>query len=199
MTAATDVGAANRRLLKKLLVVAAGMFAFGFALVPFYETICEVAGLRNVLRPDSLPANTQVDTARTITVEFDSNTHDIAWSFKPVARSVEVHPGELSTIVYEVRNALDRPVTGQAVPSYGPQLAAQYFKKMECFCFRSQTLAPGEVRQMPVVFVVDPALPPDVSTITLSYTFFEVVGRGNSADSSRPAGSADSNRAGGRS
>lgn len=183
MTGATDLAAANRRLLKKLLVVAAGMFAFGFALVPFYEQICEIAGIRDLLRPDSLPANTQVDTARTVTIEFDSNTHDIAWNFKPVTRSVRVHPGELTTVTYEVRNALDRPVTGQAVPSYGPQQAAQYFRKMECFCFRQQTLAPGEVRQMPVVFVVDPALPPDVNTITLSYTFFEVAGRG--ADSSR--------------
>jgi cytochrome c oxidase assembly protein subunit 11 len=188
MSTATDVAAANRRLLRKLLVVAAGMFAFGFALVPFYDKICEVAGIRNVLQPDALPANTQVDTTRTVTIEFDSNTHDIAWSFKPVARSVQIHPGELATAIYEVRNALDRPVTGQAVPSYGPQHAAQYFKKMECFCFRSQTLAPGEVRQMPVVFVIDPALPADVNTITLSYTFFEVAGRGKSADSGRTAG-----------
>jgi cytochrome c oxidase assembly protein subunit 11 len=189
VTAATDLAAANRRLLKKLLVVAAGMFAFGFALVPFYEQICEIAGIRNVLRPDApLPANTQVDTARTVTIEFDSNTHDLAWNFKPASRSVQVHPGELATVTYEVRNALDRPVTGQAVPSFGPQHAAQYFKKMECFCFRQQTLAPGELRQMPVVFVVDPALPPDVNTITLSYTFFEVAGRGASAEPVRPGG-----------
>ena len=182
MSAASDLAAANRRLLKKLLVVAAGMFAFGFALVPFYEQICEVTGIRNVLRPDAPPANTQVDTTRTVTIEFDSNTHDLAWGFKPAVRSVQVHPGEFATVTYEVRNALDRPVTGQAVPSYGPQHAAQYFKKMECFCFRSQTLAPGEAREMPVVFVVDPALPADVNTITLSYTFFEVAGRGASAD-----------------
>ena len=188
MSAAADLARANRRLLRKLLVVAAGMFAFGFALVPFYEQICEIAGVRNVLQPDALPANTQVDTARTITIEFDSNTHDIAWNFKPVTRAVQVHPGELATVTYEVRNALDRPVTGQAVPSYGPQHAAQYFKKMECFCFRSQTLAPGEVRNMPVVFVVDPALPADVHTITLSYTFFEVAGRGRSVDAGRATG-----------
>ena len=188
MSAATALAAANRRLLKKLLVVAAGMFAFGFALVPFYEQICEVTGIRNVLRPDALPANTQVDTARTLTIEFDSNTHDLAWTFRPATRSVQVHPGELATVTYEVRNALDRPVTGQAVPSYGPQHAARYFKKMECFCFRSQTLAPGEAREMPVVFVVDPALPAEVNTITLSYTFFEVAGRGASADSPGRAG-----------
>ena len=144
-------------------------------------------GIRNVLKPDALPANTQVDAARTVTIEFDSNTHGLAWTFRPVQRSVEIHPGALTTVAYEVRNPLDRPVTGQAVPSYGPQAAAQYFKKMECFCFQSQTLAPGEVRRMPVVFVVDPGLPQDMRTITLSYTFFEVAGRGGSAELGRPA------------
>jgi len=182
-----DTARANRRLLRKLVVVAIGMFGFGFALVPFYEKICEVTGIRNVLKPDELPANTQIDTARTVTIEFDSNTHGLAWSFRPVTRSVTLHPGELATVTYEVRNPLDRPVTGQAIPSYGPQYAGRYFKKMECFCFRSQTLAPGEVREMPVVFVVDPALPADVHTITLSYTFFEVAGRG-AVTEPRPAG-----------
>jgi cytochrome c oxidase assembly protein subunit 11 len=179
---------ANRRLFAKLLVIACGMFGFGFALVPFYEKICEVTGIRNVLKPDAMPANTQIDAARTVTIEFDSNTHGLAWTFKPVQRSVEIHPGALTTVTYEVRNPLDRPVTGQAVPSYGPQAAAQYFKKMECFCFQQQTLAPGEVRQLPVVFVVDPGLPQDLHTITLSYTFFEVAGRGGRADLGRPAG-----------
>lgn len=188
MSAAADTARANRRLLRKLVVVALGMFGFGFALVPFYEKICEVTGIRNLLKPDELPANTQVDTARTVTIEFDSNTHDIAWTFRPVVRSVTLHPGELATVTYEVRNALDRPVTGQAVPSYGPQHAAKYFRKMECFCFRQQTLAPGEVREMPVTFVVDPSLPADVNTITLSYTFFEVAGRAASADARRANG-----------
>jgi cytochrome c oxidase assembly protein subunit 11 len=89
-----------------------------------------------------------------------------------------VHPGEVRQVEYEVRNTLDRPVTGQAVPSFGPQIAGRFFRKIECFCFREQTLGPGEVRRMPVVFVVDPQLPEDVNTITLSYTFFEVNGRG---------------------
>lgn len=173
---ASDLAAANRRLLRKLLVIAVGMFGFGFALVPFYEKICEVTGIRNVLRPDAMPKNTQVDLSRKVTIEFDSNTHQLAWVFRPVERTVEIHPGELITVVYEVRNTRDYPVTGQAVPSFGPQLAGQYFKKMECFCFKQQTLAAGEVRQMPVVFIVDPELPQDVNTITLSYTFFEVEG-----------------------
>ncbi len=188
MTVDAATSRANRRLFKKLVVIACAMFGFGFALVPFYEKICEVTGIRNVFQPDRLPANTQIDTARTVTIEFDSNTHGLAWTFRPVQRSVEIHPGELATVTYEVRNPLGRPVTGQAVPSYGPQFAAQYFKKMECFCFTQQTLAAGEVREMPVVFVIDPGLPPDLRTITLSYTFFEVPGRAGAAAVGRAAG-----------
>jgi cytochrome c oxidase assembly protein subunit 11 len=167
---------ANRRLMKKLLAVAAIMFGFGFALVPFYEKICEVTGIRNVFQPDAVAANTQIDASRLVSVEFDANTQRLPWTFKPLQSSVTVHPGEVTQVVYEVRNTLDRPVTGQAVPSYGPQQAALYFRKMECFCFEQQTLAPGEVRKMPVVFVIDPKLPSELNTVTLSYTFFEVNG-----------------------
>ena len=167
---------ANRRLMKKLLVVAAIMFGFGFALVPFYEKICEVTGIRNVFQPDAVAANTQIDATRLVSVELDANTQRLPWTFKPLQSSVTVHPGEVTQVVYEVRNTLERPVTGQAVPSYGPQQAALYFRKMECFCFQQQTLGPGEVRKMPVVFVIDPKLPPELNTVTLSYTFFEVNG-----------------------
>jgi len=167
---------ANRRLMKKLLIVTAMMFGFGFALVPFYEKICEVTGIRNVFQPDEVAANTQIDSSRWVSVEFDSNTRRLPWTFKPMQSSVSVHPGELTQVEYEVRNTLDRPVTGQAVPSFGPQQAALYFKKMECFCFQQQTLAPGEVRRMPVVFVIDSKLPAELNTVTLSYTFFEVDG-----------------------
>lgn len=168
---------ANRLLLKKLLVVAVAMFGFGFALVPFYEKLCEVAGLRDVFRADE-PAvrNTQVDLTRNVAVEFDANTQRLAWTFHPVEGSIIVHPGEVRQVIYEVRNTLDRTVTGQAVPSYGPQRAGEYFRKLECFCFQKQTLGPHEVRRMPVVFVIDPKLPADLGTITLSYTFFEVAG-----------------------
>jgi len=174
---------ANQRLLKKLLVVAVLMFGFGFALVPFYEKMCEVAGLRKVWQPGQTEtaANTQVDLTRKVTIEFDSNIRLLPWTFKPQASSVDIHPGELTQMVYEVRNTLDEPVTGQAVPSYGPRHAAQYFKKLECFCFTQQTLAAGEVRQMPVVFVIDPNLPEDINTITLSYTFFRVDGANRKA------------------
>lgn len=179
MSAPAAVSAPNRRMLKKLLVVALGMFGFGFALVPFYNKICEVAGLRDVWQPgeaDAAAVNTQIDPTRKVTIEFDSNVRMLPWTFKPKASSMEVHPGELTQMVYEVKNTLAEPVTGQAVPSYGPRQAALYFKKLQCFCFTQQTLAPGEVREMPVVFVVDSSLPKDINTITLSYTFFRVDG-----------------------
>jgi cytochrome c oxidase assembly protein subunit 11 len=178
MTQAVDnLAIANRRLMKKLLVVAAIMFGFGFALVPFYEKICEVTGIRNIFQPDAIAAQSmQVDATREVTIEFDANTQRLPWTFKPLQASVSVHPGELTQVVYEVKNTLDRPITGQAVPSYSPQQAALFFKKMDCFCFQQQTLGPGEVRTMPVVFVIDPKLPPELKTVTLSYTFFEVNG-----------------------
>ena len=167
----------NRRLSTRLAVVALGMFGFGFALVPFYNQICAALGVNSLESKDAV-ANTQVDLSRQVTIEFDSNAHDLPWRFRPLVRHVVVHPGELATVEYEVVNVRGAPVTGQAVASYGPQIAAEYFKKIECFCFTQQTLAPGETRRMPVVFMVDPRLPKDVNTIALSYTFFEVPGRG---------------------
>jgi len=170
---APNVVAANRQLLKKLLVVSALMFGFGFALVPFYEKICQVAGLRDVFRSEGAAVqNTQVDASRTVNIEFDANTQRLAWTFKPSQPYVAVNPGAVTEVVYEIRNTLDRPVTGQAVPSYGPANAAEYFKKLECFCFSQQTLKPGEAREMPVRFYVDRKLPAGVHTITLSYSFF---------------------------
>lgn len=184
--------AANRTLLGKLFLVAVAMFGFGFALAPLYEKFCQVTGIRNLLVADHAPlANTQVDRSRKVTVELDSNIHKLPWTFHPVAGHVEVHPGELQQAIYEVRNNENRPVTGQAIPSYSPQLAARYFKKLQCFCFEQQTLAPGEVRQMPITFVVDPELPKDIGTITLSFTFFEVAGRNAAAPSASSASSAN--------
>ena len=184
---------ANQRMLVKLLVVAGMMFGFGYAMVPFYRALCEAVGLNNVLKPDA-PApigNTQVDATRTLVVEFDTNLRsDLPWTFTPVEKSVRVHPGALTQVTFEIRNNSDRPVTGQAIPSYGPQLAARHFKKLDCFCFTQQTLAPGEVRRMPVAFVIDAALPQDVNTVTLSYTFFEVEGRKRAGGDGNDRGSA---------
>jgi cytochrome c oxidase assembly protein subunit 11 len=168
----------NRRLSRKLAVVALGMFGFGFAMVPFYNQICQALGIYTLEQKSELPANTQVDASRTVTVEFDSNTRDLPWRFQPTQRHITVHPGEVATVEYEVINVRGSAVTGQAVPSYGPSAAGEYFHKIECFCFQQQTLAAGETRRMPVTFVVDPKLPKDVATISLSYTFFEVAGRG---------------------
>jgi cytochrome c oxidase assembly protein subunit 11 len=171
----------NLLTMRKLLIVALAMFGFGYALVPFYQKICEVTGVNNVIKADAV-ANTQIDAARFVTIEFDSNLRsNLPWIFRSLQTSVRIHPGELTTVMYEIRNTSDRAVTGQAIPSYGPQLAVRYFKKLECFCFTQQTLQPGEARQMPVVFVIDKGLPDDVNTITLSYTFFEVEGTARKA------------------
>lgn len=181
MVANTHSSANNLVTLRKLVIVACAMFGFGFALVPFYKKICEVTGINNVLKADAV-TNGQVDTARLLTVEFDTNLrNDLPWTFTPLEKSVRFHPGELVQVTFEVRNNSNRPVTGQAIPSYGPQLAGRYFKKLDCFCFTQQTLAPGEVKRMPVVFVIESGLPRDVNTVTLSYTFFEVEGAAKKA------------------
>ena len=169
----------NRRTLVKLSIVASLMFGFGYAMVPFYKQICIALGL-NSLSPVAVATaeNTQIDYSRTVTIELDANAHHLPWRFKPMQNHIAVHPGELITVEYAIVNTRTTPVTGQAVPSYGPQLAGQYFSKLECFCFSKQTLAGGETRRMPVVFLIDPKLPADVRSITLSYTFFEVAGMG---------------------
>jgi cytochrome c oxidase assembly protein subunit 11 len=174
----------NLKMVAKLGVITLGMFSFGYALVPIYRAICEVTGI-NVLALQErevpgakvrLPANTQVDMSRTITVEFDVNTRG-PWHFKPAVRTLQVHPGELTTVMYEFQNVQNRTMSAQAIPSYAPKQAASHFNKLECFCFNQYTLAPGEKKEWPVAFVIDPKLSKDVSTITLSYTFFEVGGQ----------------------
>ena len=171
----TGVLARNRVLLQRLGLVVLFMFGFGYALVPFYNQICKATGLRDLDRADAVK-NTQVDVTRNVRVELDSNLRNLPWTFKPEQPVVSVHPGEVRQILYDVTNTTDHPITGQAVPSYTPSDAARYFTKLECFCFTRQTLAPGERRQMPVVFVLDPDMPKDMATVSLSYTFFAVEG-----------------------
>jgi cytochrome c oxidase assembly protein subunit 11 len=166
---------ANRTLLLRLCVVVVAMFGFGYLMVPFYEKFCEVTGIRNIGRADET-ANTQVNTSRNVRIELDGNLRNLPWQFRAQQPLVEVHPGALTHVTYEVVNTTNRPIMGQAIPSYAPQHPAQYFRKLDCFCFTTQTLQPGERREMPVVFVIDPNLPDDLTTITLSYTFFEVEG-----------------------
>ena len=174
----------NAAMVGKLVLIVALMFGFGYALVPLYRAICQALGI-NVLSVSerqatnygkSGQASTQVDSSRTITVEFDANSRG-PWDFKPERSSLQVHPGELATVMYRFRNKQDRTMAAQAIPSYAPQQATAHFNKLECFCFNEYTLQPGESREWPVVFVIDPKLPKDVSTITLSYTFFEVKGK----------------------
>jgi cytochrome c oxidase assembly protein subunit 11 len=188
----------NVRMVGKLSVIVLGMFAFGYALVPIYKTICEMTGI-NILAlgdrqiPGATPhlsANTQVDTSRSITVEFDANARG-PWVFKPAVRSLQVHPGELVTVMYEFQNVQNRTMSAQAIPSYAPAQAGAHFNKLECFCFSQYTLAPGEKKQWPVVFVIDPKLSKDVSTITLSYTFFEVGGKTPAAPGASPVAATD--------
>jgi cytochrome c oxidase assembly protein subunit 11 len=166
----------NRSMLVKLFVVAGLMFGFGFALVPMYRAICSITGINNLVQRDvgaREAKNTQVDASRTISIEFDANARG-PLQFKPEQNSLDVHPGEVMTVMYQVTNEQGRTVQAQAIPSYAPKQATEYFKKIECFCFTQQTLAANETKRMPVVFVVDPKLPKDVKTITLSYTFFEL-------------------------
>jgi cytochrome c oxidase assembly protein subunit 11 len=174
----------NSYMLGKLAIIVVAMFAFGYALVPIYKAICEITGI-NILAlgeknipgaTSKAPANTQIDKTRLITVEFDANARG-PWDFKPAVTSMQVHPGEMATVMYEFQNKQSYKMAAQAIPSYAPKQAAAYFNKLECFCFNQYTLEPGEKKQWPVAFVIDPKLSKDVKTITLSYTFFEVGGK----------------------
>ena len=172
----------NLLVAGKLLVVTVVMLGFGYALGPLYNAICKMTGInvlafgeRTLSGAQADTTNTQIDKTRSITVEFDANSHG-PWDFKPAQRTVQVHPGELTTVMYEFQNTQNRRMTAQAIPSYAPMEAAAHFNKLECFCFNQYTLAPGEKKSWPVAFVIDPKLSRDVKTITLSYTFFEIGG-----------------------
>lgn len=162
-------------LVTKLLAVTLCMFAFGYALVPLYDLFCEVTGIggKTGQIEQSVAEREQVVTDRWITVEFTSvSTSGIPWDFKPKVNKLEVHPGEINEIIYSATNKSSQAVVGQAIPSVTPGLASKYFNKTECFCFTQQTLQGNEQKDMPVRFIIDPDLPEDVHTITLSYSFF---------------------------
>ncbi|SMG32376.1 cytochrome c oxidase assembly protein [Paraburkholderia susongensis] len=188
----------NRSMLVKLCVVAVMMFGFGFALVPMYRAICQITGINNLVQRDVSAReakNTQVDMSRTISIEFDANARG-PLGFKPEQRSLDVHPGEVTTVMYEVSNEQARSIRAQAIPSYAPKQATEYFRKIECFCFTQQMLKANETKRMPVVFVVDTKLPKDVKTITLSYTFFELdTPAAANADSAAPTANTAANSA----
>lgn len=173
---------ANRRLVAKLMLIVAMSFAFGFALVPLYDVFCRVtgfggksAGLGGTARAvTSLPVS-RVDTGRVVTVEFTATVMPgLAWSVAPLTTRLDLHPGEVHQALYRVRNLSGQTLVAQAVPSISPGLATLSFEKFECFCFTRQSLAAGEVRDLPLTFVVKPELSRDVRTLTLSYSFFNV-------------------------
>jgi cytochrome c oxidase assembly protein subunit 11 len=170
------MGGDSPSVVRRAMIVCAAAFLFCFSLVPVYRIACEkVFGTRVVDRAADAGklGAMAVDSARWITVEFDGNVNTaLAWSFAPKATSMRVHPGELSEAWFSATNLSEQALVGQAVPSIAPKLATLYFNKTECFCFTQQMLKPGETRAMPVRFVVDPKLPPDVTTVTLSYTFY---------------------------
>ena len=173
----------NRDMLFKLTLFVFVMGGFAYAMVPMYKSICEALGVNVIARGDVGSAygtkpsdvNTQVNLKRDVTVEFDANARG-PWEFHPEQNAVTVHPGQMTTVMYEFRNTQPRTMTAQAIPSYAPGNAQAHFNKIECFCFTQHTLKPGESKTWPVVFYVDDKLPKDVKTITLSYTFFEVGG-----------------------
>ncbi len=164
----------NKKLVRNLLFVVIGMFGFGFALVPLYNTFCSLTGLNGKTDGKVYSGQTlQVDATRNIKVEFVTTLNEtMPWDFKPLQTSVTVHPGQPTKVLFHVKNKTNRTMIGQAIPSIAPGLAAAYFKKTECFCFTQQTLEAGEEKEMPVVFIVDPAIDKDIREITLSYTFF---------------------------
>lgn len=190
-----DRATANSRVVKRLGLAAVLMFGFGFAMVPLYDVFCEVTGLNGKTgRMDIEDALTQVvDEDRLVTVEFLGLVHsDLPWDFKPMVKKIKVHPGEVTEVNYYATNTADNAVTGQAVPSVAPGQAAKYFSKTECFCFTRQLLEPGEGKEMPLRFVVDPALPENVKTLSLSYTFYQAEAVTEGEETNPAAGSLDS-------
>lgn len=192
---AVDRATANSKVVKRLTVAAIAMFGFGFALVPLYDVFCDITGINGKTGRIELEAalGQKVDEDRLVTVEFLATVHsELPWEFKPMVRRITVHPGEVTEVNYYAENKTDELVTGQAVPSLAPGLAAKYFNKTECFCFTRQSLGPGEGKEMPLRFVVDPGLPDDVRTVSLSYTFYQAEAVAADKENTAGSGSLDS-------
>jgi cytochrome c oxidase assembly protein subunit 11 len=176
----SDTRRANRTLTWKLLAIAVGAFGFGFALVPLYSVLCAVTGYgdQSKLRQRVAVLEQHPDPNRTVTIEFDTSVASAgSWEFHPVKRTVEVHPGQLYSAEFFAHNLTGRDMVAQAVPNIAPSMAAAYFHKTECFCFSPQHFKLNEQRDMPVRFIVDPALPTHVDRITLAYTFYDASSR----------------------
>jgi len=171
----------NRGIIKKLVLTVAGMFAFAFAMVPLYNVLCEVTGLNgktNSAAITHVPEGMEADEDRSVLVQFVTrNDPHMPWLFEPMEHSVRVHPGEIKAVNFRVRNDTDRDMISQAIPSLVPGLAASHFKKTQCFCFDQQPLAAHSEQVMPMIFYIDPSIPKHVTTITLSYTLFDITDR----------------------
>ena len=168
--------ASSKKTFRTIALVSAGSFVFAFSMVPLYRIACEkVFGIKleQGAAGEARLAGIEEDVARTVTVEFDGTVNSkLPWAFAPQQLTMQVHPGRMYEASYIARNTSDHAIVGNAAPSVAPSVASTYFNKTECFCFTEQLLQAGEERAMPVRFVVDPALPDYVTTITLSYTFF---------------------------
>lgn len=176
MSARDDRRRANARLVRRAVIVAIAMFGFGFALVPFYNAFCEWTGLNGKVKGEATATGEyQVDSSREITVEFLTSLNgSMPLEFRAETSKLKVHPGQYYTVKFYGENSTDKPLTGRAIPSIAPGLYAEYLKKAECFCFSEQAFEPHRLREMPVRFVIDPALPPEIKELTLSYTFFDI-------------------------
>ena len=180
-----NVQQANQRLLKRMVVIGVVMFGFSFALVPLYNVFCDAFGLNgrfveiekgqyDAAQQAAAAKTSVVDKSRLVTVQFvASRNQNLPWEFHPLQATMKVHPGEVKNVSYFAKNLTNKTIVAQAVPSLSPGLAVKYFSKIECFCFKQQTFQSGESREMPLQFVVDPDLPKDINTITISYTFFD--------------------------
>jgi len=168
----------NMRLVTILAAIVLGMFAFGFALVPIYNSLCKTLGINGKTNATAIaydPNKVKVAVDREVTVEFiTTNNAGLSWPFYPKTRKIKIHPGKMATLVFYAENNTDHLMTVQAIPSVTPGIAAKYLKKTECFCFARQTLNAHEAMDMPLLFHLDPALPDEIKTITLAYTLFDV-------------------------
>lgn len=171
-----DLAAKNKKVFKITVGAALGMFAFAFALIPFYNVMCKQLGINGKTNPEATVASRAgVDLSRTVTVQFDTTLNEnLNWEFHPKDKVAVLHPGEAIHTAYFAKNNTEHGMTVQAIPSVTPGIAAQYVKKLECFCFTQQHLDAGESTEMGLVFVLDPEIPDTVHTMTLSYTLFDV-------------------------
>ena len=171
---------ANRKLTRQLWLFAAGSFAFGFALVPLYDVLCDVTGYGDRSRLAEAASVVEApDASRTVTVEFVSTRPTFgAWEFQPAASAMQIQPGKLYEATFHARNLRDQAVTATAVPSVAPLQATQYFQKTECFCFTPQPFEAHEARALTVRFIVDPKLPANIDRVTLGYAMYDANGSG---------------------